>query len=222
MTVRLPNRHAKFTEASRTPCRRGCIRHLYDTPLLYGTPRLIENQTQQVVWRWDNDDPFGGNMANANPSGLGTFEFNLRFPGQYFDKETNLHYNYFRDYSPEIGRYVQSDPIGLDGGLNVYAYVNANPLRTTDPTGLAPPGTDPACFRSGECKCVTAECAAGLPRAHSENRPNFEIQIGQCKLSCQVILSPPVAICNLVLGGGLPGWTIGQVGKWGICELVCK
>ena len=42
-----------------------------------------------MVWRWDNDDPFGGNMANANPGGLGTFEFNLGFPGQYFDKETN-------------------------------------------------------------------------------------------------------------------------------------
>jgi RHS repeat-associated protein len=45
------------------------------------------------------------------------FEFNLRFPGQYFDSETNLHYNYFRDYSPQTGRYQQSDPIGIDGLL---------------------------------------------------------------------------------------------------------
>lgn len=100
------------------------------------TPRLIENQSQQVVWRWDNDDPFGGNIANTNPSGLGTFEFNLRFPGQYFDKETNQHFNYFRDYSPEIGRYIQSDPIGLEGGINTYGYVDQNPLSRIDPAGL--------------------------------------------------------------------------------------
>jgi RHS repeat-associated protein len=53
-----------------------------------------------VVWRWDPAEPFGTYSANENPSGLGTFVFNLRLPGQYFDKETNLHYNYFRDYDP--------------------------------------------------------------------------------------------------------------------------
>ena len=100
------------------------------------TPRVITNEAQQVVWRWDNDDAFGGNMANENPSGLGAFTFNLRFPGQYFDKETNLHYNYFRDYSPEIGRYVQSDPIGLTGGINTYSYVENNPLNEYDSDGL--------------------------------------------------------------------------------------
>ena len=77
------------------------------------TPRLITNQTQQAVWTWANDDPFGNNAPNENPSSLGTFTCNLRLPGQYFDKETNTHYNYFRDYDPAIGRYVQSDPIGL-------------------------------------------------------------------------------------------------------------
>jgi len=100
------------------------------------TPRVITNEAQQVVWRWDNDDAFGGNMANENPSGLGRFTFNLRFPGQYFDKETNLHYNYYRDYSPDIGRYIESDPIGLGGGLNTYSYVGSNPLSKIDPPGL--------------------------------------------------------------------------------------
>jgi RHS repeat-associated protein len=57
-------------------------------------------------------------VPDENPSGLGAFEFPLRYPGQYFDKETNLHFNYFRDYDPAIGRYTQSDPIGLRGGLN--------------------------------------------------------------------------------------------------------
>ena len=75
-------------------------------------------------------------MANGNPSGLGVFEFNLRLPGQYFDKETNLHYNYFRDYDPGIGRYIESDPIGLEGGLNTYSYTKSSPLAHSDPLGL--------------------------------------------------------------------------------------
>ena len=105
------------------------------------TPRLISNQTGQAVWRWDNDDPFGANAPNENPSGLGTFTCNLRLPGQYFDKETNTHYNYFRDYGPAIGRYIQSDPIGLAGGINTYTYVAGNPVGLYDSTGLIFPQT---------------------------------------------------------------------------------
>lgn len=100
------------------------------------TPRLITNNAQQAVWRWDQQEPFGVNVPDENPSGLGAFEFPLRFPGQYFDKETNLHYNYFRDYDPAIGRYAESDPIGLNGGLNTYAYVHGAPLVNVDPRGL--------------------------------------------------------------------------------------
>ncbi|MGH8550156.1 MAG: RHS repeat-associated core domain-containing protein [Methylococcales bacterium] len=104
------------------------------------TPRLIVNQANQIVWRWDNTDPFGNNGPNENPSGLGTFTFNKRFDGQYFDKETNTHYNWWRTYFPDIGRYGQSDPTGLEGGINTYAYVDSNPLSYYDPTGQTKTG----------------------------------------------------------------------------------
>ena len=91
-----------------------------------GTPRAVTRPSDNsVVWRWDNVDPFG---ANAATDGQGSFRFNLRFPGQYYDAETGTHYNYFRDYDPSVGRYAQSDPIGIWGGLNTYAYVTNNPL----------------------------------------------------------------------------------------------
>ena len=64
---------------------------------------------------------------------------NLRFPGQYYDRETGTHYNYFRDYSPQTGRYIQRDPIGLNAGVNVYGYVNGNPLIHSDFLGLFVP-----------------------------------------------------------------------------------
>jgi RHS repeat-associated protein len=104
------------------------------------SPRSISNATNQEVWRWDLN-AFGSMQPNEDPSATGTrFEYNLRFPGQYFDKETKLHYNYFRDYDPSTGRYVESDPLGLAGGLNTYAYVDENPTNRIDPLGLGPFG----------------------------------------------------------------------------------
>jgi RHS repeat-associated protein len=101
-----------------------------------GTPRLITSAANQVRWRWDFD-PFGVLPANGNPSGLGTFTYNLRFPGQFYDAESALHYNYFRDYDPQIGRYIESDPIGLAGGTNTFGYVENNPIGAIDAQGLA-------------------------------------------------------------------------------------
>ena len=101
------------------------------------TPREITRPVDnQAVWRWNNTEPFGSSAPNESPVGLPQFTYNFRFPGQYFDQETGLHYNYFRDYDPKIGRYIQSDPIGLDGGVNTYAYADGSPTNRTDYFGL--------------------------------------------------------------------------------------
>jgi len=88
------------------------------------------------VWRWDQQEPFGDNVADQNPSGLGSFDLPLRLPGQYYDAESGLQQNNNREYTPIDGRYVESDPIGITGSLNTYAYVDSSPLRSIDPTGL--------------------------------------------------------------------------------------
>ena len=102
-----------------------------------GTPRALTDQNRKVVWVWESN-AFGNGTANEDADGDGNkVEFPLRFPGQYYDKESGLHYNWHRYYDPTIGRYITSDPIGLDGGMNTYAYVNSNPLMYSDPFGLA-------------------------------------------------------------------------------------
>ena len=101
------------------------------------TPRVIVNQNNTPVWHWENTHAFGANPPDENPDGNAQlFEYHPRFPGQYFDKETGLHYNYFRYYEPETGRYISPDPIGLAGGINVYGYVESNPINRIDPLGL--------------------------------------------------------------------------------------
>jgi RHS repeat-associated protein len=95
-------------------------------------PRIVTQSSSDnsVRWLW------GGNAANQNPLSLGTFIYNLRFPGQYYMAETGLFYNYFRDYDPQTGRYIESDPIGLSGGINTYVYASGNPVSRVDPLGL--------------------------------------------------------------------------------------
>jgi RHS repeat-associated protein len=101
-----------------------------------GTPRKITRPSDNgLMWRWD-PDTFGSVAPNSNPTGLGTFTYNLRFPGQYSLNESGLYYNYYRDYDPSTGRYIESDPIGLRGGINPYAYVHGNPISRVDPLGL--------------------------------------------------------------------------------------
>jgi RHS repeat-associated protein len=123
------------TNGSRgTPAALG-INYVYADHL--STPRVLTRASDnKTVWRWDNADPFGLDQPDENPGRLGVFTYNQRFPGQLFDRETNNHYNYFRDYDPQTGRYVQSDPIGLNGGINTYTYAGGNPMMGVDPDGL--------------------------------------------------------------------------------------
>lgn len=106
------------------------------------TPRQIDNASGQAVWTWE-PVTFGANAPNADPLNTGTsFDYKLRFPGQIADTEPGLRYNYMRDYNPTLGRYVQSDPIGLIGGVNTYVYVGENPISSQDRNGLCPNSTN--------------------------------------------------------------------------------
>jgi RHS repeat-associated protein len=112
-------------------------------------PRAVLDANNQVVWRW-RSEAFGNTQAEDNPSGLGVFEFNHRLPGQLFDAESALHHNDHRDYRAHSGRYVESDPIGLRGGLNRFGYADADPQMRTDPEGLQSGG--PNWFMTFTCR----------------------------------------------------------------------
>lgn len=131
------------------------------------SPKMLLDENQTIVWLVENQTPFGKIVINEDYDQDGEdIAFNFRFPGQYFDQETAANYNYFRNYDPSLGRYLQSDPIGLAGGLNSYLYVEGNPLIYSDPFGLTP-----GCTTTFDCQCKTptkiaqANCraAGGIP-----------------------------------------------------------
>jgi RHS repeat-associated protein len=95
-----------------------------------GTPQKLTAVNGAVVWSAKYSS-FGEAAVEVE-----TVENNLRFPGQYFDEETGLHYNWHRYYDPTIGRYLRADPIGLDAGINLFLYVRNNPVNWIDPWGL--------------------------------------------------------------------------------------
>jgi RHS repeat-associated protein len=126
-----------------------------------GTPVHVQNEAGDIVWQ-ARVAPYGSVVLSSNAS----VEMPLRFPGHYFDPETGLHYNRFRYYSPELGRYLQPDPLGTVAGNNLYAY-SANPLKAVDVRGDCPvDGTD-------NDKKKTAE--DGEPADESpDNEPSLE------------------------------------------------
>lgn len=132
-----------------------------------GTPQVVTDLAGRTVWTAEYE-PFGNAVIDQDPDGDGRQVVNnLRFPGQYHDAETGLHYNWHRDYDPETGRYLQPDPIGLEGGLNLYAYVDGNPVNLVDPAGLSgakpnnpyhpPLNVAPGCKQSDSCAMIKAK-----------------------------------------------------------------
>jgi len=98
------------------------------------TPRAVTNSAGAVIWSWTyQGNPFG----EQQPTSSG-YVLNLRYPGQWYDAETGTADNGYRTFESYLGRYAQTDPTGLDGGISTYAYVQNNPLNHVDPLGLAP------------------------------------------------------------------------------------
>ncbi|MCM5551514.1 RHS repeat-associated core domain-containing protein, partial [Xanthomonas hortorum pv. pelargonii] len=112
----------------------------YIEPDHLGSPRVVVDPVRNVaVWSWSlKGEAFGNTAPNQDPDGDGAaLVLDMRFPGQRFDAASGLNQNYFRDYDAATGRYGQSDPIGLDGGIATYAYVGGSPYGKIDPLGLA-------------------------------------------------------------------------------------
>ncbi|MCF6299805.1 MAG: RHS domain-containing protein [Proteobacteria bacterium] len=113
------------------------------------TPRWVTDSTGTILWSWESD-AFGTTLQNKDADGDGTnFWFQQRFPGQFWDSESGQHYNYFRDYEPGTGRYIESDPIGLEGGWNTYVFTHANPVNYFDSNGAQTEGALATCAIGG-------------------------------------------------------------------------
>jgi RHS repeat-associated protein len=184
-----------------------------------------------VIWSWDSDD-FGSFPVNADADGNGKpFEFNLRFPGQFYDSESGQHYNYFRDYEPATGRYLESDPIGLNGGFNTYGYVKGNPIKFLDIFGLKCQLIDNGCSEriwlaqgvwgckkmdiSWECtpdepsKCEE-DCASGATRVCLVSSAATSYGVSSSCTSATVIqtLGMSISVCTIVGAGA--GQAVGK------------
>ena len=133
-------------------------------------------------------DPFGAATVDEDPDQDGVpVTLNLRFPGQFYDQETGLHYNYYRTYDPSTGRYLESDPIGLNGGLNTYAYADQNPLKRVDPRGLDPEFPDFSTYLDEWF--ITQSLSID-----SNDQRNVLPSLGQCASSCilQTVATIPI------------------------------
>jgi RHS repeat-associated protein len=211
-------------------------------PLIYfihpdhlNTPRVVIDKANKIRWRW-LAEPFGTTAPETNPSALGIFTQPLRFPGQYADAESTLFYNWNRYYDPSTGRYIESDPIGLAGGLNTFVYVGGNPVSKVDSFGLFECGggmrrestNQPGVWRCipdssvpDTPRCITAECAAGLLPAPIDGRSQSQVDQDLCEFVCGLV-SPD----DIIPGG----FTIKKLAKFfaekaavqTTCKWVCK
>lgn len=206
------------------------------------TPRrLIDGKQGVVNWSWSvRADAFGATAPNEDPDGDGTrVEFNLRFPGQYYDRATGLNYNYFRDYDPVVGRYIESDPIGLDGGISTYLYVGGNPLNASDFYGLRtrclpgfqhvtpgnagsscapippPPPPPPAPGCSGSCSQDWAGCVSACVRSYTIAPTLYA---GVAAYGTTLVTTGTVAACATGVGETI---VIYETATVGACSIEC-
>jgi RHS repeat-associated protein len=217
------------------------LRYLHTDHL--GTPRLATDAAQQVLWRWDGN-AFGDSAPNQDPDGDGTLTtVNLRYPGQYFDGETGLHYNWNRYYDPKTGRYITSDPMSVGAHvqkwmaslgkgsidsppleLNSYAYVVNNPLRWIDPTGLEVLICSKA-WTPHTFLCVDGTCSGKAPSGNPFFSPGVirDDAENQSKASCSPVpnkcgksFEDCVTTRLLKRGpsGDLYNWTGANCGEW--------
>ena len=177
-----------------------------------GTPQALTDINGTKVWEM-SQTPFGIATVNEDPDGDGlTVTNNFRFPGQYFDAETGLNYNYFRTFDPTLGRYIQSDPIGLNGGMNTFGYVENNPINLFDSEGLF---------------AVTAGGSVRLPSWLKYVIPDFIGQGGSAGVAIQLTdncgnFSPDLGLYWNIQGGGQDfgvgrfavnlGFSMGEIG----------
>ena len=195
--------------ATLRPSGGGGVSHFYVHADHLNTPRRISRPSDDiVVWRWDSD-PFGTSAVDEDPDGdSNLFAYNQRFPGQYLDRETELHYNYFRDYDPSTGRYVERDPAGRWGDPNQYSYAYADPIRRFDTLGLVcgskysdwivPDSYRGASF--ADCCRKHDGCYDGCPLRPSLSRASCDTDFRSCvKEKCRGMGSLlETAICEMV------------------------
>lgn len=192
------------------------------------TPRIATDVNATIVWEWD-EDAYGFALANQDPDSDDTAVLaNLRFPGQYFDAESGLHYNWYRYYDAQSGRYITSDPSGFEGGLNTFAYANLNPLIFIDPAGLA--------IKTDDCKdsefqfCINycspnfvdgcyvtvswkIKASRGGSLIRSEQRKvNCNCREPACGSTCQSLIVGGLITAGVCLSGGVGGVVGGLIG----------
>ncbi|UBB17180.1 RHS repeat-associated core domain-containing protein [Comamonas odontotermitis] len=190
-----------------------------------GSVRVVIDTATGEVKQQLSYDIWGNVTEDTNPN----FQ-PFGFAGGLYDPDTGLTRFGARDYDAETGRWTAKDPILFEGGdTNLYGYVLQDPVNYIDPEGLQsdarprrPGWPEWAQPKQPNRNCATAECAAGLLPAPSENRSQKEVEYGQCKLICTIVLSPPVAACNAIAGGGVIGTGLGIYVKKEICSSICK